>query len=67
MGMKPWALNETDWLKRAREAREQAENLVHPEARRLMMESRPATSEWLSIPRSVPPGEGHTRILIGWS
>jgi hypothetical protein len=38
MGIKPWAFNETDWLERAREARDQADNLVHPEARRVMME-----------------------------
>jgi hypothetical protein len=30
--------NEVYWRERAREAREQADNLIHPEAKRVMME-----------------------------
>ena len=36
--MQPRTPNEAYWLKRAKEAREQADNLSHAEARRVMME-----------------------------
>src|SRR5262245_45796407 len=38
VGMQPKTPNEAYWLKRARQAREHADKLTHPQARRLMME-----------------------------
>jgi hypothetical protein len=38
MGMQPRTPNEAYWLECAKEAREQADKLIHPEARRVMME-----------------------------